>query len=159
MSTIASKCVFCPVLILLFALAIPAIGNPLHPQPQSGIVDRAQAAQKDSAGRMRMGNVDEMAKRVDSLQFIVVYNAQLLRRDLDAKVIWIYVMLGVMIIASMMMYGALTQAQRQRKDLEERVFNTLTSSVAELEMKINKVESEIGSHSPPKRPAATKKKK
>jgi hypothetical protein len=159
MSTIASKCVFCTVLILLLALAIPAIGNPLHTQPQSGILDRAQAAQKDSAGRMRMGNVDEMAKRVDSLQFIVVYNAQLLRRDLDAKVIWIYVMLGVMIIASMMMYGALTQAQRQRKDLEERVFNTLASSAAELERKINKVESDIGSHSLPKRPATSKKKK
>jgi outer membrane murein-binding lipoprotein Lpp len=106
-----------------------------------------------------MTNVDEMAKRVDSLQFIVVYNAQLLRRDLDSKVIWIYVMLGVMIVASMMMYGALNQAQRQRRDLEERVFNTLSTSVTELETKIKQVESEIVSHAPPKRAAAPKKKK
>ena len=159
MSTTASKCVLCIVMILLFALAIPAVGNPQPPQPQSGVFDRAQAAQKDSAGRARLTNVDEMAKRVDSLQFIVVYNAQLLRRDLDSKVIWIYVMLGVMIIASMMMYGALNQAQRQRKDLEERVFNRLSSSVSELETKIKQLESEIPSHSPPKRSAAVKKKK
>jgi outer membrane murein-binding lipoprotein Lpp len=68
-------------------------------------------------------------------------------------------MLGVMIIASMMMYGALSQAQRQRKDLEERVFNRLSSAVSELESKINHVESEIKPHAPPKRSAALKKRK
>jgi outer membrane murein-binding lipoprotein Lpp len=146
-------------MILLVVVAIPAMGNTLLFQPQSGVFDRAKAAQKDSAGRARLTNVDEMAKRVDSLQFIVVYNAQLLRRDLDSKVVWIYVMLGVMIIASMMMYGALNQAQRQRKDLEERVFNTLSSSVSELETKIKHVESEIGSHAPPKRSVGTRRKK
>lgn len=158
MSTIASKCVLWTLMVLLIAAAIPAIGNPLLLLSQSGVSDRAQAAQ-DSAGRARMTNVDEMAKRVDSLQFIVVYNAQLLRRDLDSKVIWIYVMLGVMIVASMMMYGALNQAQRQRKELEERVFNTLSASVSELETKINQVESQIGLHAPPKRSATPKKKK
>ena len=110
-------------------------------------------AQSDSAGRARLSSVNEMARRVDSLQFIVVYNADLLRRDLDAKVIWIYVMLGVMIVASMMMYGALNQAQRQRKDLEERVFNSLSSSVTQLEEKIKHVESEI------KRPGGTRRSK
>ncbi len=146
-------------MILLIGVTVPAMGDPLLLQPQSGVFDRAQAAQKDSAGRARMIDVNEMANRVDSLQFIVVYNAQLLRRDLDSKVIWIYVMLGVMIIASMMMYGALNQAQRQRKDLEERVFNTLSSSISELETKIKGVESEIRAHSPPMRSSAPKKKK
>ena len=159
MSTFTSKCFLWTLMILLVVVAIPAMGNTLLFQPQSGVFDRAHAAQKDSASRERMANVNEMAKRVDSLQFIVVYNAQLLRRDLDSKVIWIYVMLGVMIIASMMMYGALNQAQRQRKDLEERVFNTLSSSVSELETKIKQVESEIGPHARPKRSVATRKKK
>jgi outer membrane murein-binding lipoprotein Lpp len=159
MSTIASKCFLWILMILLIAVAIPALGNTLLFQPQSGVLDRAHTAQKDSASQLRIANVNEMAKRVDSLQFIVVYNAQLLRRDLDSKVIWIYVMLGVMIIASMMMYGALNQAQRQRKDLEERVFNTLSSSVSELESKIKHVESEIGSHAPPKRSAAPRKRR
>ena len=159
MNAIASKCVLCTVMILLIAVAIPAVGYPQPAQPQSSVFDRAQAAQKDTVGRVRLDNVNEMAKRVDSLQFIVLYNGQLLRQDLDSKVIWIYVMLGVMIIASMMMYGALNQAQRQRKDLEERVFNRLSSSVSELETKIKQVESEIGSHAPPKRSTALKKRK
>ena len=159
MSSTASKCFLWILLIVLIALAIPAMGNTVLFQPQSGVFDRAQAAQNDSAGRARLANVDEVAKRVDSLQFIVVYNAQLLRRDLDSKVIWIYVMLGVMIVASMMMYGALNQAQRQRKDFEEQVFNTLSSSISELEMKIKNVESAMGSHAPPKRSSTPRKKK
>jgi flagellar basal body-associated protein FliL len=159
MSTNASKCFLWTLMVLLVVVAIPAMGATMPFQSQSSVFDRAQAAQKDSAGRERMTNVNEMAKRVDSLQFIVVYNAQLLRRDLDSKVIWIYVMLGVMIIASMMMYGALNQAQRQRKDLEERVLNTMSSSVSELEMKIKHVESEMAAHAPPKRSTAQKKKR
>ncbi len=111
MSTITTKCFLWAMMILLIAAAIPAMGNPMLHQPGTVVFDRAQVAQEDSTGRARMVNVNEVAKRVDSLQFIVVYNAELLRRDLDSKVIWIYVMLGVMIIASMMMYGALNQAQ------------------------------------------------
>jgi len=158
MSTKAPKYVLWIVLVLSIAVAIPAMGDPVLLQPQSGSLDVTRSTQKDSAGKARIANVDEMAKRVDSLQFIVVYNAELLRRDLDAKVIWIYVMLGVMIIASMMMYGALNQAQRQRRDLEERVFNTLSSSVSALEAKIQQVESLAASRSPAKRPARPKKK-
>jgi hypothetical protein len=100
-----------------------------------------------------------VAKRVDSLQFVVVYNAELLRQDLGTKVVWIYVMLGVMIVATMMMFGALNQAQRQRKDLEERVFISLSTSVASMEAKIKHLESEIESPAPPKRTSSPKKKK
>jgi outer membrane murein-binding lipoprotein Lpp len=158
MSAIALKCVPWTLMILVIAVVVPAAGNPSMFQPQSGVFQRARAAQKDSVDRARLGNVDEMAKRVDSLQFIVVYNAQLLRRDLDSKVIWIYVMLGVMIVASMMMYGALNQAQRQRKDLEERVFNSLSATVTELEAKIKQVKTKAGSRAPRKRAAAARKK-
>ncbi len=131
------------LLLLLFALTVPTMATmPMHLSQGSG-AGTSVSAQKDSLGRARFGSVDEMARRVDSLQFIVVFNAELLRHDLDAKVIWIYLMLGVMIVASMMMFGALNQAQRQRRDLEERVFSSLSSSVAELEAKIKYVESEI----------------
>jgi hypothetical protein len=146
-------------MVLLVVVAIPAMGNTLLFEPQSGMFDRAHAAQQDSAARQRMANVNEMARRVDSLQFIVVYNAELLRGDLDSKVIWIYVMLGVMIIVSMMMYGALNQARRQRMDLEERVFDTLSASVSELETKIKYVESRMGSRAPRKRRVATRRKR
>jgi outer membrane murein-binding lipoprotein Lpp len=147
------------VMLLLLASTVPVKASEPASFFQGLGAASAVHAQKDSAGRARFGSVDEMARRVDSLQFIVVYNAELLRRDLDAKVIWIYVMLGVMIVASMMMYGALNQAQRQRKDLEERVFNTLSSSVAQLEEKIKFVESEIKSPPGPRRAKPPGKKK
>ena len=146
-------------MILLMALAATALGAFQAPQSNDRGISHQESTQKDSADKMRLTNVDQMARRVDSLQFIVVYNAQLLRRDLDSKVVWIYVMLGIMIIASMMMYGALNQAQRQRKDLEERVFNTISSSMTELEAKIKRIKMDVDAHSPPKRSAAPRKKK
>ncbi len=114
----------------------------------------ASLNQKDSTAGIRFSAVQEMAKRVDSLQFIVVYNAELLRRNLDAKMILIYVMLGIIIIASMLMYALLKQIQQQRKELEERLFHQLSASVADLEAKIKHAESEL---SPPK--ATVRKKK
>jgi hypothetical protein len=98
-----------------------------------------------------------VSNRVDSLQFFVVHSAQLLRGDLDSRVIWIYVLLGLMIAASMVMYGALTQGQRQRKDLERRVFGALSSSTSELQERIRRVESEVRSNARPAELEAPKK--
>ncbi|MCX6135015.1 MAG: hypothetical protein NTU47_14475 [Ignavibacteriales bacterium] len=159
MSTMVSKCFLWTLMVLLIAAASPASGTPATPQNQNRVLSQAEKGKKDSADKAGFANVDEMARRVDSLQFIVVYNAQLLRRDLDSKVVWIYVMLGVMIIASMMMYGALNQAQRQRKDLEARVFDSLATSAAELDAKIKQLESAIQPPAPPKRPPSPRKKK
>jgi hypothetical protein len=159
MSKRALKCLRWTLSALLVSVTIPALGGTSEMQRTERPLTLQESIQKDSADKSRMTNVDEMARRVDSLQFIVVYNAQLLRRDLDSKVIWIYVMLGVMIIASMMMYGALNQAQRQRKDLEERVFNLMANTVSEIETKIRQLESSVSQHHPPKRPPAPKKKK
>ena len=159
MNTMASKCFLWTLMVLLIAAAAPALGTPATPQNQNRVLSQVERGKKDSADKAGFANVDEMARRVDSLQFIVVYNAQLLRRDLDSKVVWIYVMLGVMIIASMMMYGALNQAQRQRKDLEARVFDSLSTSAAALEAKIKQLESAIQPPSLPKRPPSPRKKK
>ena len=147
------------VLMLLLAIAISSSGQSSIAYNRGLAANDTYAAQKDSASKARMTNVDYVAKRVDSLQFIVVYNADLLRRDLDSKVVWIYVMLGVMIVASMMMYGALNQAQRQRKELEERVFNSLSTSVADLEAQIKNVQAEIPPSKAHRRTAAPRKKK
>jgi hypothetical protein len=146
------------LIILTVAATIPALAGTPSAMQQGSIAYRSVSMQKDSVGRARFTNVDEMARRVDSLQFIVVYNGELLRQDLSSKVIWIYVMLGVMIVASMMMYGALNQAQRQRKDLEERIFRTVAASVSELETKIKQIQSSLDTTAP-KRPAAPVKKK
>ena len=159
MSTVTPKWQIWILLILLVSVSIPAMGNPSAFLAQGGGTSRTKPAQEDSVSRARLSTVTDVAKRVDSLQFVVVYNAELLRQDLGSKVIWIYVMLGVMIVATMMMFGALNQAQRQRKDLEERVFVTLATSVASMEAKIKQLESEIESPAPPRRSASPRKKK
>jgi hypothetical protein len=114
----------------------------------------AGASQKDSAAATKFSAVEEMAKRVDSLHFIVVYNAELLRRDLDSKMMLIYVMLGIIIVASMLIYALLRQNQQQRKELEERLLHQLSASVSDLEAKIKHAEADL---SPPK--AVVRKKK
>jgi hypothetical protein len=133
------------VLTLLFTLA--ALGQTTSTAVQN---------QKDSA---RSATVEEMAKRVDSLQFIVVYNAELLRRDLDSKMILMYVMLGIIIVASMLMYRLLKQNQRQRKELEENLMNRLSTSVADLEAKIKRIEEGMPPPKAPKAPKAPVQKK
>jgi hypothetical protein len=98
-----------------------------------------------------------IAKRADSLQIIVAHNAQLFRQDLDSKVMWIYLLVGVMVIMAMMTYGAFNQARQQRNDLERRVFSSLSSSFSFFEEKVKAVQSEIASNAPQK-PFATPKK-
>lgn len=143
MSHLKPKQIFVLLLLLVVLCTITVSG-------QTTI--SASVSQKDSSARF--ATVQDMAKRVDSLQFIVVYNAELLRRDLDSKMMLMYVMLGIIIIASGLMYVLLKQTQRQRKELEERLLQQLSASVADLEAKIKHVEAGL---SPPK-PVARKKK-
>jgi hypothetical protein len=100
-----------------------------------------------------------IAEKVDSLQIIVTHNAQLFQQDLSSKLIWIYVMMGIIVIMGMMTYGAFNQAQRQRKDLEKRVFSSLSSSFSFFEEKIKQVESMIASSAPPKQLPTVRKSK
>lgn len=159
MNTATPKFVLVISMLLLIAPGTTSMGQTNVARDQQELASNAVTTRKDSTGNARLANVSEMARRVDSLQFIVVYNAELLRRDLDEKVVWIYVMLGVMIVASMMMYGALNQAQRQRKDLEERVYSQLAASSEQLEAHIKSVEEIVNSHFPPTRTASARKRK
>lgn len=108
----------------------------------------------DQTDSVETARVEEVAKSVDSLQFIVVYNAELLRRDLDSKMMLIYVMLGIIIVASVVMNVLLKQTQRQRKELEEKLVHQLSAAVTDLDAKIKQASAGL---SPPK-PAARKKK-
>lgn len=101
----------------------------------------AGAVQRDTAARQPANRFEEVARRVDSLQFIIVYNAELLRKDLDTKLIWIYVMLGVMIVATMILYGAFMQYQRQRKTDAEELYNRISTSVTDLDAKFRNLGS------------------
>lgn len=124
-----------------------------------GIESPASALQKkDTLGAARPSSFDEMARRVDSLQFIVVYNAELLQKDIGTKVMWIYVMLGVMILASITMYIALRQAQQNRENLEERLTTQLSSVVNHLEAEIKSVSEKVEFYHPlPRRRSSRKK--
>ena len=153
------QCLTLAALLLVLAATVSAMSEGSQQGEQGKTRLTSQRNMADSASTDRFSTVEEMAKRVDSLQFIVVYNAEVLRRDLDSKVVWIYVMLGVMIVASMMMYGALNQAQRQKRDLEERVFEQLTSSTTELRSQIKGLEDVVNLHHPAKKAAPPRAKK
>ena len=153
------KSLFSMLVLLLIVTTISLLGQTSSNRSPGPSNVRTGASLQDTAGKIGFSGVEDVAKRVDSLQFIVVYNAELLRRDLDQKVVWIYVMLGVMIIASMMMYGALNQAQRQRKELEEKVFSQLSTSVAELEAQIKSIEAGMAPPKPEGKSKAARKKK
>jgi uncharacterized protein YlxW (UPF0749 family) len=113
---------------------------------------------QDTLRAIHPSTFDDMARRVDSLQFIVVYNAELLQKDIGTKVMWIYVMLGVMILASVTMYSALRQAQRTRHELEEKLTTQLTSVVNHLENEIKNVADKVDYYHPrPVRRASKKK--
>ncbi len=147
MSHIKPHRVFAFLLLLVLIFTITASGQ---------TATNTSLGQKDSAAKFRMMAVEDMAKRVDSLQFIVVYNAALLRNDLDAKMILIYVMLGIIIIACMLMSVLLNQTQRQRRELEVKLFNQLSASVTDLEAKIKHVEEGLAPPKPSTRKTKTK---
>ena len=141
------------VLLLILLCTIASFGQTSITHTP-GLKTNAVMSQKDSATGNRLANVAEMAKRVDSLQFVVVYNAELLRNDLGAKMMLIYIMLGVIVVACVLMYLLLSQIQRQRKELEDKVFAQLSASTADFEAKMKNLQA---GPSPPKKTAPKKK--
>lgn len=134
-------------------------GQSSQPQFRSAPEQGASLSRQDSAGRSPLTNVDQIARRVDSLQFIVIYNADLLRSDLSSKVTWIYIMLGVMIVASVTMFAALRQVQAGRVELEERLNTRLTTSINQIETQIKDVSKTIEEYHPKPPPSRSRKKK
>lgn len=119
----------------------------------------AEVVQRDTVATEPMASYEEVARRVDSLQFIMVHNADLLRENLDRRLIWVYAMLGLIIIACMIIYGTLSSAQRQRKEFEERISRQGSASVSQLENRIEKIEAAIEPRKPPPKPTARRAKK
>lgn len=147
----------------ILALAMLFLATTVATQPTRtrgrNVESPPSALQKrDSLKVAQLSSFDDMARRVDSLQFIVVYNAELLQKDISTKVMWIYVMLGVMILASITMYSALRQAQRTRNELEEKLTAQLASAVSHLELEIKSVTDKVDYYHP-KPPRRTSKKK
>ncbi len=105
-----------------------------------------------------MAKAEDVARMIDSLQFIVVYNAELLQQDFEKKVIWVYVMLGVMIVGIMVVYGALTQSQRQRKQMAEDLYGKALNELAEIEGRVKNLEADARVPKPPAKKAPRRRK-
>ncbi len=147
------------VLALAMLLSVSTVAAQSVTTRRVKVEPPASAVQKnDTVGVAKPASFDDMARRVDSLQFIVVYNAELLQKDLGTKVMWIYVMLGAMIVASITMYSALRQAQRSREELEGKLTGQLASVVSHLEADIKNVSDKVEYYHPRphKRPSRKK---
>lgn len=142
-------------LVVLFA-GISATAQPSLLQARFAMNRPPEMQKTDTLGVSNLSSFDDMARRVDSLQFIVVYNYELLQRDVGTKVLWIYVMLGVMIVATFAMYGAFRQVYQSRRDLEEKFASQLSYAVSHLESEIRSITSKV---EPPKAKPQTKPKK
>ena len=137
--------------ILIVAAVLSATAASAQTTPVRGrkaVTPASMLQRKDTVETVKPESFDDMARRVDSLRFIVVYNAELLEKDLSAKVTWIYVMLGVMIVASIAMYWALKQVQRGREDMEERLSGQFSSTLAQLESQIKAVSERVDLYHP-----------
>ena len=147
------------ILALAMLFLVAAVATPQNRTRGRSVASPASAHQnKDSLSIAKPSSFDDVARRVDSLQFIVVYNAELLQRDVGTKVMWIYVMLGIMILASITMYTALRQAQRSREDLEGKLTGQLTACVNHLESEIRNVSDKVEFYHPTRKHRPSKKK-
>jgi hypothetical protein len=142
------------LLISALAYAQPARAVRKVPGAPSG----ASVLQKDTTEQRQMAKAEDVARMIDSLQFIVVYNAELLQQDFEKKVIWVYVMLGVMIVGIMVVYGALTQSQRQRKQLAEDLYGKTLNELAEIEGRVKNLEADASAPKPPAKRAPRRRK-
>jgi hypothetical protein len=142
--------------LLISALAYAQPARAVRKDP--GAPSSASVLQKDTTEQRQMAKAEDVARMIDSLQFIVVYNAELLQQDFEKKVIWVYVMLGVMIVGIMVVYGALTQSQRQRKQLAEDLYGKTLNELAEIEGRVKNLEADASAPKPPAKRAPRRRK-
>jgi hypothetical protein len=142
--------------LLISALAYAQPARAVRKVP--GALSSASVLQKDTTEQRQMAKAEDVARMIDSLQFIVVYNAELLQQDFEKKVIWVYVMLGVMIVGIMVVYGALTQSQRQRKQLAEDLYGKTLNELAEIEGRVKNLEADASAPKPPAKRAPRRRK-
>ena len=88
-------------------------------QSASNHVIGSAATEKDTVRKGEEYVVNDVAKKVDSLQLVLVYNSDLVRNDINNKLIWIYILLGGMVVSNVMMYAAFNQIRKQSQDAED----------------------------------------
>ncbi|GEM_PF-6328067 len=75
--------------------------------------------ERDTARRTDDDVVSDVVKRVDSLQLMIVYNADLVRREINNRVTWIYILLSALFVTNVLMYVSFNQIRRQAQALED----------------------------------------
>jgi anti-sigma-K factor RskA len=118
-----------------------------------------EAARPDTGISRVISEREELAKRVDSLQLYLIEHAESLKESLDRRIIWVYALLGIIIVACMIIYGTLSAGQRQGKELEDRISRQVAATVSQLENQIRNVEAGMKSKRPPPRLGARRAKK
>ncbi|MBI3587115.1 MAG: hypothetical protein HY088_08305 [Ignavibacteriales bacterium] len=130
-------------------------------KPYSSMV-QSSSTQQDSAKLAKERETVEMAKKVGELENIIVYNSELFRRELNAKVVWIYVLLGVMLVACLMIYGVISQISRREGAGQEKydtLLKELITSRRNLEAQIKNLEVELKAFKPSSRKTSQSKKR
>ncbi|MBI3579601.1 MAG: hypothetical protein HY276_13045 [Ignavibacteriales bacterium] len=147
---------------ILCAAMITALSPARAQQKESSASGGSTATQQDSAKVAKERESVEMAKRVGELENIIVYNAELFRRELNSKLVWIYVLLGVMLVASLMIYGVISQVGRREgldQEKHDALLKELLASGRTLETQIKNLEIELKALKPPPRKAPQSKKR
>lgn len=108
--------------ILITGLTLPPTlygqVTPAFQSPSNHMVG-SDPAEQDSSQKGTGHIVTDVVRKVDSLQLVIVYNADLVRNDLNNKLIWIYILLGGMVISNVMMYAAFNQIRKQSQENED----------------------------------------
>lgn len=135
---------FLPCAILVTGLILT--GNlygqrtPAVQSPRNHLIGSAQT-EKDTVRKGEEYVVNDVAKRVDSLQLVLVYNSDLVRNDINNKLIWIYILLGGMVVSNVMMYAAFNQIRKQSQDAEDG----LKIQLSELQGKLSAIAKSLES--------------
>ena len=119
-SLIRNRLATCTFLIVNLIVAEGLFGQPMPAlQSPSNHVIGTDSTEGDTVSKGEKHVVNDVVKKVDSLQLVIVYNADLVRKDLNNKLIWIYILLGGMVVSNVMMYAAFNQIRKQSQDAED----------------------------------------
>ena len=119
-SLIRNRLATCTFLIVGLMIPEGLFGQPMPAlqSPSNHLIGTA-STERDTISEGEKHVVNDVVKKVDSLQLVIVYNADLVRKDLNNKLIWIYILLGGMVVSNVMMYAAFNQIRKQSQDAED----------------------------------------
>ncbi|MEX0737609.1 MAG: hypothetical protein WD182_09230 [Bacteroidota bacterium] len=149
----------CAILVAGLMLTENLYGQrtPATQSPSNHVIGSA-ATEKDTVRKGESYVVNDVAKKVDSLQLVLVYNSDLVRNDINNKLIWIYILLGGMVVSNVMMYAAFNQIRKQSQEAEDGLkiqLSELQGKTSAIAKSLEAAESAAGPK-PPRKPSRTR---